>query len=59
MTWVLVVIALYSSDGGAYHIHTEKFRTQTGCEQAAQGLMNGSRSWTDVHKVHAFCVKDG
>lgn len=58
MVWVLVVIALYSSEGGAYHIHTEKFRTQGACEQAAQGLISGTKTWTDVQKVHAFCVQD-
>lgn len=58
MMWVLIVIALYSSEGGAYDIHTEKFRTAEACQQAARGLVEATKTWTDVQKVHAFCVQD-
>ncbi len=60
MRWVLVVVALFSGDrGGAYDIHTEAFRTQQACEQAAREVKNIPPEWNSNPKIKTFCIKDG
>jgi hypothetical protein len=60
MRFVLVVLALYAGDeGGAYEVHTEAFRTQAACEQAAQELIAIPPSWNSSPKIKAVCIKDG
>jgi hypothetical protein len=60
MKWVLVVLALYAGDhGGSYEVHTQEFRSERACKEAANGLLAIPRDWNSRPKIKAFCVQDG
>ncbi|NCC22821.1 MAG: hypothetical protein EOM26_10235 [Alphaproteobacteria bacterium] len=59
MTWVLVVLALFAGDrGGAYEIHTERFKSEAACKEAARELTTVPAEWNSNPKIKAVCIKD-